>query len=237
MGQLKTIRSILTNSKYAIDLLTDVERLYNAEIGLHHDPALEGHYYVDLESGTMYYRDENQLSEVGCLHELFHLKLAKLGCPYAALKNKNETDQWRFHIPHFLNDSFEHQLFFPDLVRQGYNPYKAEEAGLKSQLDKLANLDLSHSKSSFEQHGNPMKAFLSIVYARSFLDCKLSDLRNRCISMFSGDYLVKPKAIGEKLVEIVRNYAKDDFGILRTGLGEAIELLEQSEFLQIEADK
>ena len=144
-------------------------------------------------------------------------------------------NSWRVEIPHFLNDIFEHQLFFPELISQGYSPHTGEENGLSNQLDLILKQNIPQRDPSARpsvDRSDPERAFLSIVYARAFLNCKSKELQNRCISIFSTPYLLKAKQLGEELVNIVKTHAIADFSKFRVGLDKSIQLLSQSDYLK-----
>jgi hypothetical protein len=230
-----TLRAILQNSSWALSLLEEVECLYGTQIKLEHDPKLQGEIGVDLSKAIIYYKLQNTLTEDGCVHELFHLKLSKLGCPEILLKRDNEGNKWRIEIPHFLDDIFEHYLFFPELIQQGYSPYTREEYGLSNQLDLILKMNIpqsGHSTQHSFDRSEPEIAFLSIVYARAFLECQSKELQDKCISLFSTPYLSKAKKLGEELLSIVKTHAVADFIKFKIGLDKSIQLLSQSDYMK-----
>ena len=190
---------------------------------------------TDLDAGVIYFRSPDP-DEDGCVHELWHIKLSRQGCPEVLLVRDNESNLWRLEIPHFLNDLFEHQLFFPELVSHGYSPYEIEESALKSFLDQMTTQNIGQKGSSIqitEEQSDPARAYLSIIYAKAFLECRSEALQKRCVAIYSMPYLLQTKKLGEGLIDIVRTYAGFDFKKFKIGLELAVQLLSQSDFMKI----
>ena len=235
------IESILCGSSYARSLLSEVETLYGEKLLLKVEPNLGGQLSVKpwIPFPIIFYKEENLLNEGDCVHELFHLKLIKQGCPYAILKDKNENNNWRPQIPDMLSNLFQHSLFFPELIKHNYSPYEMEEKGLENQLDVIQNNKISISQDlSFNEYLSyciSLQAVLSLVYARTILECKSAKLADRSESLFSMDNFQRQKRIGERLITIIKKHAVEDFSIYKVGIVEAIELMDQTNFIKIEA--
>ena len=225
----------MSYSNYGLALLSEVESLCGKQIFLSHDSKLEGLYYVNLDSALISHREINPTAD-GCVHELSHLKLIKLGCPEVLLRRERESNRWVLAVSHFLNDLFEHHIFFPELVANGFSPYTNEESGLASQLEKIVNEKIHlkpPSNSPSLEYLDSEFAFFAIVYARAFLECESPQLREKCITIFSTPYLSKSVQLGEELIQVVRLFAVHDFKKVKMGMEKSLELLSLARYLKV----
>lgn len=176
------------------------------------------------------FREKTSVNEVGCVHELLHLKLLKLGFPNVRRLNLQENNSWRDGIVIMLNGIFEHTLIFPELLKMGYSPFDEEERGTTKQLGRLSSRDFPR------QDSTPSPRNISaLVYARSYLECQSQAVRSLCDSVFSDSSFAETKNLGLNIVETVRKYAKNDVAQFTFGLNECLRILNETEFIQIEA--
>jgi hypothetical protein len=217
-------------SEKALAVLEEIESLYGSEVYWQEYPGLDGAMCAVVKSPLplVRYRSLADVTEEGCVHELFHLKLRKRGFPCVEKVDPDENNDWRDQTVAMLNNLFQHAVVFPELVRLGYLPFQAEEIGTRSQVEKLQSVNFPSPTTS-----NSLRSLLALLYARSHLDCGSPEIRELSRSVFEQNVFSDAKAKGLAVIEIVRQYGKDDIPMFREGLLNAITLLEENAFLTI----
>ena len=232
------IKSILIGSDESLRLLQEVETLYGSNVELQLDPNSKGSLYIKpvLQFPTIFYRGESELTIAACVHELLHLRLIRYGCPFAYPTNPNEANDWLRGMVDMLNNLFQHVIIFPELIRRGFSPYESEEVGLQNQLEALSRSDFSVSNESpigLLNLLSCLKANMALIYSRAILECQSEALRVRYYALYSQPSFIECRYLGEKVANIVRQFAISDFSVCRVGLLEATDVLSQARSVSI----
>lgn len=221
---------LISFSEQAKHILVEVDSLYGSEVFWHERPDLEGDLCA-LSNTTfpaVLYRNESVLNEGACVHELLHLKLRKLGFPLCEKTDPEEDNNWRDHTITMIDGIFQHAIIFPMLVTLGYDPYVAEEIGTKGQLQKVSEEGFP----SPESHSS-LRSSLALLYARSHLDCRSSEVLELCSSVFCPPAFGSCKLTGIHIIDIVREYAKHDVAKYQDGLAKCLDLLGETNFIKM----
>jgi hypothetical protein len=219
-------------SEKASIILDEVESLYGKEVRWQERSDLEGGDMRVLRHTSfpiVQYKNISVVNENGCVHELLHLKLGKLGFPGLKRVDRKDNDRERDVLIVLLNDLFEHALIFPELVQMGYNTFEAEDKGTNTQLTQILKPNFLSSDCS-----TLLRNYCASLYARVHLECRSQEVIDKCDSIFAQEEFHDSKALGLRVIEIVRQYAINDVSLFRAGLMKCIFALQESEFIQLD---
>jgi len=204
-------------------LVNEIEAKAGCAICWEQDENLEGECWSNVEKGQpiIKYR---KFTEHGAAHELLHLKLGLSGIPKCYyLGNLN----LEFSAMSMLENVVHHLVIFPQLRQLGYD---ADERGsIRKQLNQVRQKKFDRIADEPD-----LKAMFSMFYARAQMDTKDLDLQAKVQRVFADERLQLCRALGEKVIEVIRSRDLSKNQEAYAVLEEAIGVLGLSDTITIE---